>query len=1527
MKLKRLISALLLFAMLLSCLPFTATAVDGENYFYFSAETSETLVVSPQKIPYSADQTITEALTNAGIALTFDDNRFVTAIQGTFGNYLYFGDFSSSTSMLVPANSVHFLFFTEDREASLAAGRMALMQSMADYLEEAADVKNAAADAYQAALAAYPCISDGDAATHATRLKSAIEDYKTALSTTFDVTVTVSEANCSVTAINEYGLEFSTDGDRLSLPRGIYTIQARAENRIASCEKVAVPGTDNVTLTLPTGNWFDEAGFQLSRTYESMDAEDGNRFKDGLCVTEKNEAHTVVAQIPDAFAGELYPYVAKANGVPALALTVSYRKADGSMVTEQAFPAASKTTSLSDAVRLGTAGNEIVFRLRPVEGEDTQSSGACVQSMELKLVLARVPTLQSLRMENADGTVQAADLPFSPLTQEYTYKIVETDEVKFQLEATTAGSEISVSAGTLQYSPDTDGNVSVPIEGDTKVLITVSSGGYMTVYTVNVLPSAGKSARFTLVDADTLEVRNKNGEVLGFTSERDLGGTMVYIYTLVPDEEYSYVATKNTYYHTKKTFLADADSGTESTYLVKVTAGDWLEALAFGAGERSDNKGGLAISPTFAAETHRYTATISDATNAVYVWATATQNGIVAIYPVQSASRGELPAAEAALTSGKLTGTRLPEVLLSGSGHGNTITFRVARHDSGNDVTDYVDYEVELQRKLNLRGMRVSRAGEAVPLYRSDGTTTGYARAETDYSVRVPAAAGSLDLVLQAPSGPVKYGDGGRGYVICVNDRLVPENGQISVPLHGGSGEERIRIVLTNEYAPGAQTVYTIQVRKAETKQVCFEVTPSDALIYLYEPTSGNRVWPDGNAFALSEGFTYQCAITKAGYVGQSGALTLADGVLTFCGTAQPDPDRVTIALETAKPDGLTHDLEAKWPDFRGNSGNNAVTDAPAPIQAEEGTLYWAVPFGSGHSSNAVSNPILVNGELIVYAGNQIYRVDKDTGETIQSGTMAGTSDFAINGPTYADGMLLVGLSNGRVQAFDAVTLDSLWIYTDPLRGQANCPITVADGYAYTGFWNSETRDASFVCLSLTDENPERTDEAKCASWRHVQTGGFYWAGACVQNGLLLVGTDDGEAGYDHTSGQILLLDAKTGEKLDGRSGIRGDVRSSICYDSATDAYYATSKGGDFIQLTLGQTDGSWKITACRALPLENSTGGTPMSTSTPVVYQGRAYIGVSGSSQFGTYSGHNITVIDLSGEMSIAYTVPTKGYPQTSGLLTTAYEAETGYVYVYFFENDTPGTMRVLRDSANQRAADAGYVTLEAGISAAYALFSPVGAQAQFCICSPIADENGTLYFKNDSAHLMAFGSALKGMTVSANPKKTEYKAGEMFAPEGLAVTGEFANGVKRDVTKALSFPETAIQEDDEAVSAAFGGALKMYHNESDGAGGMQSGITTRYAALEIPITVKSDAVPGEIGGLTWRYWPQRNTLRVTGDFGGRTLIAACYDAGGRMIQARTLTEAGTISLAQNGAAIRLFLLKDGTPICPAVPVEAPTA
>ena len=1206
------------------------------------------------------------------------------------------------------------------------------------------------------------------------------------------------------------------------------------------------------------------------------------------------------------------------------------------MVTDKAFTAGSYTSSLADAVRLGTEGNEVVFRLSPANDDtEAQRTDECIQSMELKLVLARVPTLKSLRVENADGVVQAADQPFSALTKDYTYRIVTTDHVKLRMEATTAGSTITVTSGDETFQPDADGSVRVPVLRDTKITnitVTVSSGEYAMDYTVNVLPSAGKSVKFILLDADTLEVRNKNDEVLGCTSEKDRNGIVTYTYTLVPGEEYSYVATKNTYYHTKKTFLADSDSDSGSGYEVKVNAGDWMTELALGSSIASGNKNDIPLSPAFAAGTHRYTATISDATNALYVWAEATQNSITAVYPVQSASRDELPAEKVALTNEKVTGTKLPNVLLSGSGHGNTVTFRVSQYDSVNCVTNYVDYEVELQRSLSLYGLSASRDGETVPLWRSDGTTLGYDHTEQSYSVLVPAAAASLDLLVTPQAGAVKYGETGSGYAVTVNGEAVPADGRISVPLRGGSEDETIRVVLTNEYAPGVETVYTIQIRRAETRQVRFDVTPADALVYVYEPISGSRVWPEDGVFALSEGYTYRCAVTKAGSVGQSGELKLANGVLTFAGTEYPDPAHVTVTLEQAAKDSLNHDLPAEWPDFRGNSNNNAVTDAKIPISAEDGTLYWAAKLGDSYGTKAVSSPILVNGELVVYAGNKLYRVDKDTGKVLASGEMISNSDYAINSPIYADGMLLVGLTNGRIQAFDAVTLESLWIYTDPLGGQSDSPITVSNGYAYTGFWNNETRKASFVCVSLTDEDPERTNEAKAASWRHVQTGGFYWAGAYACEDYVLVGTDDGQGGYTSETGSILLLDARTGEILDTRSGIRGDVRSTFCY--ADGAYYATSKGGDFIRVTLTQEDGRWKIDTCRTLPLNNGTDNTPMSTSTPVVYNGRAYIGVSGSSQFGPYSGHNITVIDLNGddgEMSIAYSVPTQGYPQTSGLLTTAYE-ETGYVYVYFFDNYIPGTLRVLRDRAGQKEADAVYRTAESyqgkTCSAAYAIFTPFDGQAQYCICSPIVDENGTIYFKNDSGYLMAYGSALTGMTPTTPPGKTEYAVGETFDPEGLTAAGTFANGVTRDVTKMLSFPTTPIREDDEAVSVGFGGfdeMVWMYHNAPDDDGGMQSGVKTWPPVLTVPITVK---VPqGALGGLTWRYAPQSRKLRIGGTFAdGQTLVAACYDANGRMTQVETLNKTDTLSLNKNSAKLRLFLLDaDGAPVCAAATVLTP--
>ena len=71
---------------------------------------------------------------------------------------------------------------------------------------------------------------------------------------------------------------------------------------------------------------------------------------------------------------------------------------------------------------------------------------------------------------------------------------------------------------------------------------------------------------------------------------------------------------------------------------------------------------------------------------------------------------------------------------------------------------------------------------------------------------------------------------------------------------------------------------------------------------------------------------------------------------------------------------------------------------------------------------------------------------------------------------------------------------------------------------------------ANFVCLSITDEDPTRTDEEKTACWYWTNPGGYYWAGAYACEDYVLVGTDDGADESTSMTGSLLLLDAKTGQ-------------------------------------------------------------------------------------------------------------------------------------------------------------------------------------------------------------------------------------------------------------------------------------------------------------------------------------------------------------------------------------------------------------
>ncbi len=1187
MILKRKPAALLLLAMLLSCLPLGVLAADAEpveepgtvdavpvedtgteeiaeepveeaaistqavnanNYFYFSAETASKLLIAPVRLAFTDGQTIRQALNASKYSFTTDASTgFISAIEGVIGNYIY-GSTPSDVSIDSAANTVTHFRFSEAMNSTPSSGLQTLMQVMADYLEEDSDVQNVAADEYQTAINGYLGVTSENAQSYAAAITAKINDYKDGQKTQYTVTFSgYSGDSYTVSAVNDYGKQFTDPNHTgtLQLPAGGYTFYVRQENRMVS-GKITVSRAMTVSASLPSGDWFNESSLKISSGYDAD--------FDANCYAYTLTDHTATVQVPDSFTGRLYPYFElSTTGAKVKAV---YTDVSGA-AREKDIPAKSKATSIDNALSRGAAGSTVILRASKT-GSDNYT-----QSMDLTLRLDRMPTLGSLRVTNAAGTAQAATERFSSTKTEYTYKILDSEKtLKIYPTATVSGSSITVNGNAL----DADGSVTVTVSGETTVSIQVSSGSYATTYTLTIQPGQGKKVTFKTASDVTLTVVNRNGEELAYTKTNGSGGTVNYLYTLVPGDDYSYVATQGTYYHAKKSFTL----GSSEVIQVSVKQEDWLAELALGNSESSNSKGGIVLDAAFSKATHAYTAVVPDYSSTVYAWIAnvvdltdlSKKYECSVIYQAQSTASNDGGSTTIALTSRKQTGTQLPQVLLPGSAYENTITFRVTYVDKDDGVTYYTDYAVALLRTLSLKNMEVSFQGAPVTLNRKNSSLVGYSSGENAYSVLVPAAASSLDVTFELHTDAPRYGDTDSGYEISVNGERVPSGGTLAAKLNGREEPELLTIELTNRKNKTAKTIYTIEVQKAATTAVTFEMTPTNGQIYIYECVSGNRSWPQtGRTYALSEGFTYTASFTCAGYRGQQAELTLEKDengqvVLKLGEETFTDLHAVQIKLDAAEENKkIQHNLNAEWADFRGTSytgatmgggmnSNNGVTDAKTPVTAENGMMYWAVKLGEGYSDGAVSNPILVDDCLIVYAGDHIYRVNKDTGAVEATGQMAGKSSFAINGPTYADGIVLVGLSNGRIQAFNAKTLESLWLYTDPLGGQPNCPITVLNGYAYTGFWRAEELDASFVCISLTDEDVEKTTEAKSATWRHVQNGGFYWAGAYACDDFIMVGTDDGK---DHCS-YLYLFDPLTGAVLDSRSGFTGDTRPTTSH-------------------------------------------------------------------------------------------------------------------------------------------------------------------------------------------------------------------------------------------------------------------------------------------------------------------------------------------------------------------------------------------
>ena len=556
-----------------------------------------------------------------------------------------------------------------------------------------------------------------------------------------------------------------------------------------------------------------------------------------------------------------------------------------------------------------------------------------------------------------------------------------------------------------------------------------------------------------------------------------------------------------------------------------------------------------------------------------------------------------------------------------------------------------------------------------------------------------------------------------------VSVTAVPALASDEVTIDGASGATKDVTVTGKdsfEIVVGSKTL-TVTINRVKTTSVTFTTTPADAAVTVIDQ-AGTPVLPDSKGvYTLlgGAGYTYTYRVSSSGYVTKTGTLTqvqLRGGSLLIDVSLAPAGSTVT-PVDPSEP------VTGEWPSFRGNVSNNGVTSAKTPISKDETVKSWSVQVGG-----TPTPPLMVNGKLYVLTGSTVKAIDPKTGTvTATSERLAGTSQFGTNPIAYGDGKFYIQLDantsdeKAHVQAIDAATLKSVWV-SEGFEGQLISPITYHNGYIYTGTWQQEEKTGTYFCLSTTDEDPASAAETKQTSWTISKAGGFYWVGAYAADNYVIFGSDNGKGGSTEYGSTLYSVNAKTGVVIDTETNLIGDLRSAVVKSGSY--VYFTSKAGYLYRAAVSNAG---QLGTPEALKLDG------MITGTPVVCGDTVFVTCSGQTQF--QSPGKIYAIKADAETMSVYNdgtakATTTGYIQSSLLVSDAYKAGEGKLYIYGSCNEENGTINFFKYDVANHTFDTG-VTKE--------LYTPTGAEKQYNLCSLICDARGTLYFKNDSGYLTA--------------------------------------------------------------------------------------------------------------------------------------------------------------------------------------------
>lgn len=513
-------------------------------------------------------------------------------------------------------------------------------------------------------------------------------------------------------------------------------------------------------------------------------------------------------------------------------------------------------------------------------------------------------------------------------------------------------------------------------------------------------------------------------------------------------------------------------------------------------------------------------------------------------------------------------------------------------------------------------------------------------------------------------------------------------------------------------------------------------------------------------------------------------------------GDTVPNPDEVVVNPSAPRPT----DWKSDW-DGKSNAAVENVS-TPTGALASSWTFDWKAYSGSAYPN--ASEPIVVNGNVYLAVNKRLLKIDAKSGKVLAESNLKTAVGYTSR-PIYANGLVIVPLDGGAVQALTADALTTVWV-TDSVSetAQSNSQLTIDGNYLYVGTVDVDYGKGTYNNGHLTRINIL----TGAVSWQHVNADeGYYWTGATVGDDFVLVPT---------SAGTVEMLSKSSGDVL-GKVSV-GAVVNSTCVLSADDSHaYLISRDGKLHVLAISDgdsrdADAASLITEERVVDL-GLTGCACVPTTT---YDGKLIVGgeVAGGSA--------LAIIDPANNFAKTLVSSADGTALPAGGIKGAplvsVQGEDAYVYFTVNYGESP-------DFVNYTSGG-GVYRYKLGDAEASGVFSATG-HYNFCD-SPIAcDAQGNLYYINDSGTLFKLNAGVKvsfsagegskvdfqttavngSIAKPADPTREGYTFAGWYTDEACTEAYDFSVAVTADMTLYAKWIKNAVNPGGNGGSGSAGG------------------------------------------------------------------------------------------------------------------------